>query len=114
MTPLLFRFLFFLIFVVNFKLEFLECEFRYLCDFLLSVKSINQRTLLCNLEELDEKVLLVDAAVADAKLHEKVLQLNLGRVVKTCHPHCVDPEGQSLVQVLRLRQAVVEEADAHL
>ena len=50
---------------------------------------------------------LVDTSIAHTKFHEKVFQLDFCRVIEACNTHCVDPEGESLIQVLGLCETVV-------
>jgi hypothetical protein len=103
-----------LVLMVHLELELLECEFHDLVDLLLSVKSIDECALLSHFEELDEEMLLVNAAIAHAELHEQVLELYLGRVLQGGDSHCVNPEGECLIKVLSFGQAVVQQANAHL
>jgi len=88
-------------------------ELEHLDDLLLRVESINKRTFLGNFKEFDEQVLLFHAAIADAELHEQVLQTYLGRVVVGSHTHCEDPEGDRVINSLCLCEAVVQERYAH-
>ena len=57
---------------------------------------------------------LVDASIAYTKLHEKIFELDFGWVVQAGYTHGVDPESEGLVKMLCLREAVIEQADAHL
>jgi hypothetical protein len=101
-------------FLIEFAREFIKREFNYLADLHLGVERLEKSTLLCNLQEFDVEVLPGHAAVADAKLHEQIFELELGWVVHRRHPHGVCPKAHGVIQVLSLGQAVVEQSHAHL
>ena len=77
LPPLLFAHLQNLVLVLDFQVELLIRKVQHLNDLLLSVEPIDECALLGNLQELDEEVLLLDAAITDAKLHEEVLEADL-------------------------------------
>jgi hypothetical protein len=99
--------------VVNFDRELLKSKLHHLLHFLLAIESIDQSTLLGDLEEFDVQVLLLHAAVADAELHKELFQLGDGRVLKRSYSHGENPESDGVVEVLRLRQTMVQEVNAH-
>jgi hypothetical protein len=69
---------------------------------------------LSHFKEFDEKVFLVYTSIANTKLHKKIFKLDFGWVVQAGYTHSVNPESESLVKMLCLCEAVIEQADTHL
>jgi hypothetical protein len=59
-------------------------------------------------------VFFIHTSIAYTKLHEEIFKLYLGWVFKTSYSHGINPKRESLIQMLSLSQAMVQEADAHL
>lgn len=66
-----------LVLVFYLYLELLIGKVEHLHNLLLAIESVNECALLRHLQEFDEQVLFLYAAITDTKLHKEVLQTYL-------------------------------------
>ena len=56
--------------MLDLSLKLLISKFNYLHNLLLGIKARSQRAFLCNFQELNIKMLFVNAAIAHTEFHE--------------------------------------------
>ena len=93
--------------MLDLKLELLTGKLNDLLDLLLGVEGCHESAFLGDFEEVDVEMLFLDWAIADAELHEEVLEQDLLRVVQVGDSHCEDPKADGDVQELSFGETVV-------